>query len=127
MRHGSGAPLLRRQAGLGAIERLDLALLVERQDDGVGGRFDVERDDVTQLVENFGSVESLKCRTRWGARQMRWTELTLMPAASAIMAPVQWVASSGRSVRVSVTTRLATSSSSRLIREGGVLSCRSPS
>ena len=51
---------------------------------------------------SLGSLESLNCRTRCGcspcARQMRWTELTLMPAALAIIAPVQWVASPGGSV-----------------------------
>ncbi len=31
----SGPPLLERQTGLGAIERLDLALLIERQHDRV--------------------------------------------------------------------------------------------
>ena len=44
--HGAGATLLHRQAGLGAVERLDLALLVDREDDGVGGRIDIEADDV---------------------------------------------------------------------------------
>ena len=29
MGHGAGSPLLERQAGLGSVERLDLALLVE--------------------------------------------------------------------------------------------------
>ena len=33
--HGSGATLLQRQSGLGAVERLNLALFVDRQDDGV--------------------------------------------------------------------------------------------
>src|SRR4051812_44166419 len=51
---------------------------------------------------NSGSLESLKRRTRCGAkpcaRQMRWTEETLTPAALAIAAPVQWVVSCGGSV-----------------------------
>ena len=34
--HGAGAALLHGQAGLGAIERLDLALLVDREHDGMG-------------------------------------------------------------------------------------------
>ena len=33
--HRPGAPLLQRQAGLGAVERLDLALLVDGKHDGV--------------------------------------------------------------------------------------------
>ena len=40
-------------------------------------------------------------------RQMRWTELALIPTAFAIIVAVQWVASAGGSVRVSATTRLA--------------------
>ena len=31
VRHRCGAPLLQRQAGLGAVERLDLALLVDAE------------------------------------------------------------------------------------------------
>src|SRR5580658_1531286 len=57
------------------------------------------------VAANCGSVDSLNCRTRCGCRpwlrQMRCTEETLTPAASAIAAPVQWVASPGGSVWVS--------------------------
>jgi hypothetical protein len=35
VRHGSGAPLLQRQSGLCTVKRLNLALFVDRQDDGV--------------------------------------------------------------------------------------------
>jgi hypothetical protein len=38
MRRGLAAPRLNRQSGLGAIERLDLALFVDRQHHGVGRR-----------------------------------------------------------------------------------------
>jgi hypothetical protein len=34
--HGAAAAALERQAGLGAVERLDLALLVDRQNLGIG-------------------------------------------------------------------------------------------
>jgi hypothetical protein len=40
---------LHRQTRLGAVERLNLALLVDRQHDGVGRRIDVEADHVVQL------------------------------------------------------------------------------
>jgi hypothetical protein len=40
--HRTGAALLHRQTGLGAVERLDLALLIDREDDGMGGRIDIE-------------------------------------------------------------------------------------
>ena len=58
--HRAGAALLQRQAGLGAVERLDLALLVDRQDDGMGGRIDIEPDDVAQLVDEFRIVGQLE-------------------------------------------------------------------
>ena len=46
-------PLLQRQAGLGSIEGLDLALLVEREHDGVGRRVDVEPDHVLELGDEL--------------------------------------------------------------------------
>jgi hypothetical protein len=58
---------------------------------------------------------------------MRWTALTLMPDAFAIMAPVQCVVSLGGLVSVSATTRLATLAPSRGMREGRVLSRSKPS
>jgi hypothetical protein len=48
MRHSSGATLLQRQSGLGAVERLNLALFVDRQDDGMCGRIDIEPDDIAR-------------------------------------------------------------------------------
>ena len=59
MGHRAGAALLHRQAGLGAVERLDLALLVDRQHDGMGRRIDVQADDVPQLGDEL--------RDRWRA------------------------------------------------------------
>ena len=44
--HGAAAALLHRQPRLGAVERLDLALLVDRQHDGMRRRIDVEADDL---------------------------------------------------------------------------------
>ena len=108
VRHGSGATLLERQSGLRAVKRLNLALFVDRQDDGVRGRIDIEPDDVAQFVDEARSLDSLNWRIRCGcrpwARQMRWTELKLSPAAFAIRAPVQWVVSPGGSPSVSATT-----------------------
>ena len=49
----SGAALLHRQAGLSAIKGLDLALLIDREDDGVSGSIDVEADDVAQFVDKL--------------------------------------------------------------------------
>ena len=59
--HGPGAALLHRQTGLGAVERLDLALLIDREDDGVGGRIDIETDDVPELLGKFRVLRQLEC------------------------------------------------------------------
>src|SRR6202040_572577 len=127
--HGSGATFLQRQAGLGAVKRLDLALFVERQNNGVSWRIDPTTS--RNLSTKRGSFESLNWRTRWGwrpwPRQIRWTELTLRPDAFAIKTPVQWVVSPGGSPSVRATTRSAASPSSGLIREGLGLSRSRPS
>jgi hypothetical protein len=50
VRHGAEPPLLHRQAGLAAIEGLNLALFIDRQHDGVGRGINVEADDLAELV-----------------------------------------------------------------------------
>jgi hypothetical protein len=53
-------PFLIGQTRLGAIERLDLALLVNRQDQAVRRRVDVQADDVLELggeLRVFGQLE----------------------------------------------------------------------
>ena len=89
MRHGAGPALLHRQARLGAVERLDLALLVDRQHHGMGRRIR-RRGPTTSLsfAAKAGSVDSLKRRTRCGSRpcaaQIRCTERSETPVAAAI-------------------------------------------
>src|SRR6516162_3948179 len=61
VRHRSGATWLHRQSRLGAIESLDLALLVDREDDGVGGRVDIETDHIPELVGELRIVRQLEC------------------------------------------------------------------
>ena len=60
VRHSSGPSLLERQAGLGSVEGLDLAFLVERQDDRVGGRRDIKADDVAELVDELRIIGKLE-------------------------------------------------------------------
>jgi len=60
MGHSTGAAALHRQARLGAIESLDLALLIERKDHRMGGRIDVEADDVLELVGKPWVVRQLE-------------------------------------------------------------------
>ena len=74
MGHGGAAPVLDRQARLGAVERLcscqgqalDLALLVEAEHDGMGRRIDIEPDYLLELVGELGIVGELE-----GAHPMR--------------------------------------------------------
>src|SRR3981081_1242698 len=53
MRHRAGPAPFQRQAGLGAVERLDLALLVDREHDGMRRRIDIKPDDVAQLGDEL--------------------------------------------------------------------------
>src|SRR4029077_9198397 len=66
VRHRPAAALLHWQSGLGAVERLDLGFLVDRQYQPVLRRIDIEADDTRALAANFGSFDSLKVRTRCG-------------------------------------------------------------
>ena len=50
--HRADAALFHRQAGLSAVERLDLALLVHRQHDCMRQRIDIEPDDIGELFED---------------------------------------------------------------------------
>ena len=59
---------LHGQPGLAAVERLNLAFFVDAEDDGLLGRVQVEPDNVLQLFEEPGSIESLKFLTRCGLR-----------------------------------------------------------
>src|SRR5258707_10370833 len=58
--HSPGTALLHRQTRLGAVERLDLALLINREDNGVSGRIDIETDDVPELFGKFRVVRQLE-------------------------------------------------------------------
>ena len=60
MGHGAGAALLHGQAGLGAVERLDLALLVDRQHHRMGRRIDIEADDIRELLGKGRVVRQLE-------------------------------------------------------------------
>jgi len=60
VRHGAETPLFHGQARLGTVEGLDLAFLVDGQDDGVGRRIDVEANDIAQLADEIGIVGELE-------------------------------------------------------------------
>jgi hypothetical protein len=50
--------LLHRQAGLGAVERLDLALLIDRQNNGVVWRTDIEPDGIQANISPLRVLQS---------------------------------------------------------------------
>ena len=58
--HGTQTALLHGQARLGAVERLDLALFVEGQDDGVGWRIDIKAHNIAQFFGELGIVGELE-------------------------------------------------------------------
>src|SRR5260370_9800160 len=60
VRHRPGTARLHRQTRLGAVERLDLALLVDREDDRMGGWIDVEADDVFEFLGELRVVRQLE-------------------------------------------------------------------
>ena len=54
MRHRSSTPFLQGQARLGAVQGLDLALLVESKDHGPLRGVDVEAHHITELLDELG-------------------------------------------------------------------------
>ena len=60
MGHRSRPALFHRQAGLGSVERLNLALLVDGKHDGVRRGIDIEPDHVAQLVDERGIFRQLE-------------------------------------------------------------------
>jgi len=85
--HCSGAAFLHRQAGLGSVERLNLAFLIDGEDDGMGRRIDIETDDVAQLVDELrvgGELELLD--------PVRLKAVRPPDALDRTLAEVQWVA-----------------------------------
>jgi hypothetical protein len=109
MGHRPSPVLLYRQARLGAVERLDLRLLVDRQRQAVGRRVEIQSDHVAQ----FGSKGRIL--GQFEAPNPVWLQAVRRPdplhraqryaAGRGIARPVQCVGSPGGSVRVSATTR----------------------
>ena len=107
VRQGTSATLLHRQPGLGAVERLYLRLLVDREHNGVGRRVDVKADDFAQFGDELRVLRQLEpahpVRSQ-PVRLIRCTEETLMPTVRAIRPAVQCVVSSGGSSAVRAIT-----------------------
>src|SRR5271165_7158108 len=60
VRHGSAFPWFEWQAELGAVERLNLAFLVDRDDDGVRWRVHVEANDNLDLFCEFRVIRAFE-------------------------------------------------------------------
>jgi hypothetical protein len=92
VRHRPGAALLHRQARLGPVEGLNLALLVDRQHHSMSRRIDVQPDDVLDLGGELGIGRQLEAADLMGSQavrpQIRCTELTLSPLARAMAGAV---------------------------------------
>jgi hypothetical protein len=93
MGHRTAFPGLERQARLRAVERLDLALLVDRDDHHVLGRVHVEADDVLDLLGELRIVGALEganamrlqpVRLPWRGRSNAWRG----PAARSRSGPI---------------------------------------
>ena len=67
---GGGPPLLHRQTRLGAVARLNLALLIDRQYDGMVRRIDIEADDVAQLGDELRVIGQLELTHPVGLQAM---------------------------------------------------------
>ena len=102
--HRAGSAFLHRQAGLGAVERLDLRLFVDREDDGMGGRIDIKPDNIAQLVDELRVVGELELVDPVRLETMRAPDALDGTRADIDgfrdhSRAVQWVASAGGSVR----------------------------
>ena len=109
--HRAGTPLSEWQARLGAVEGLDLGLLVEAEHDGPLGRVEDRARRRRRLSSKCGSFEILNVSVRHGFNffsrscQMRATVSLPIPNRLASILVVQCVEpSSGRSWHVTLTT-----------------------
>src|SRR5580700_1098108 len=68
--HRAGAALLQRQSRLRAIERLDLALLVDREHQPLVRRVEIKPDDVLYLRAELGFISTRRTRG-WCSRSTR--------------------------------------------------------
>ena len=88
-----------RQNRLSAVERLDLALLVNAQHQGPFRWVKIQADDVADLLDEQRITRQLETSIRCGcnakAFQMRLTMFRLTPLAAASERTLQWVASRG--------------------------------
>jgi hypothetical protein len=92
--HRTGTAWLHRQTGLSAVERLDLAFLIDREDDSMGRRIDMEVDDVAQLIDKLqvgGEYELFHpVRFRVAAQEVLLRSVTAPLSQGAVRSPFVW-------------------------------------
>jgi hypothetical protein len=71
MGHRAGASLLHGQAGPGAIERLNLRLLVDRQHDGMRSRVDIQADNIGEILAEASVPRQFERVDAMGRKAMR--------------------------------------------------------
>ena len=119
MGHGSSTAFLERQAGLRSVERLDLALFVDAEHDGVRRRIDIEPDNVAQRTRGLWTVIGTGAVMRAPDALNR---LTLSPAPSP--SPRRSNASFLRTALPSSARRRARRSRRSALRCAKAASCR---
>jgi hypothetical protein len=75
--HRSSTSLLQRKTRLSAIEGLNLAFLIERQDNSVRGRIDIEADHIAQLIDELRIVRKFELANPMGLEPMRQQPMAL--------------------------------------------------
>jgi len=121
MRLALGKPRTQRQHGLGAVERLNAARLVDAKDHGLGRRIEIEPHHIAQLGDELWTVDNLKRAVRCGCRPC-WCQIlrmvfSLTPCARAIVRVLQCVAPGG-GVSMAVTMAAMRSAVRRVRRPG---------
>ena len=98
MSEGAAAALLQRQAGLGAVKGLDLALLVHAQHQRVHWRVEIEANHIAQFLdklrvsrelERLDTMRPTRCGCKPCARQIRLMVALLTPWALAMVRQLQ--------------------------------------
>lgn len=82
VRESGGAASLDRQCGLCATQRLNLALLVDAENQGVLGWVQVQPDDVKPLVLKAGIARDLEVQLKCGFKRL------LRDAVRTVVAPI---------------------------------------
>jgi hypothetical protein len=122
MRLAHRHPRPQRQDRLGAIQRLNLALLIDAQHQGLRRRVQIEADNVPQFAHEFRIAAELKVSTRWGCRlcacQIRCTVAGLTRWRLANERTLQCVASGGVVCSVAFTIASTFAGPMRFLRPG---------